>query len=218
MCRALWKLARISLLVLLGGSYIVRAEPLSPPLGAGEPAQGVLLVADHAMPDRRFQRTVILLLEHDDRRGTLGIVLNRPIELTLDDIAPETGFSEHIRALRVQWGGPVAQENLFMLFRADSPPAGAKLITDDLYWSTSQETLSALDQSSYDQSTLRLYIGAAGWSPGQLEGELESDGWKLFAMQRGAVFHEIKDAEGQEDRLWRHFIDLPTQLMANIVR
>lgn len=201
---------QILLFLLLGG--VAGAETLKPPISVAAPAKGVLLVADRTMPDRRFQRTVILILEHDAGRGTLGLVLNRPTDVTLDQIMPDSGFRNH--PMPINWGGPVAQNNLFMLFQANKAVAGSLPLASGLFWSASPTTLAALQQSGYDETTLLLFIGAAGWAPGQLDNELGQDSWKLFAIQTGAVFHNNKDNPDNGDALWHHFVDAPVQIMA----
>ena len=194
---------------LLLSTPIVGAESkLDPPLSVREPAKGVLLVADRSMPDPRFQQTVILLLEHDDARGTLGLVLNRPSDMTLDDALPDSPYQDN--PLPLGWGGPVSQHHIFMLWQSDEALEESSLVFDNLIWSASAKVLTTLLSEDYDTRPLRVFFGLASWAPGQLAGELTHDGWKLFEGQTGAVFYD-----GDPNALWQYFIDAPARILAH---
>lgn len=193
--------------ILLLGLHVSTAEPLQPPLSVNQAAQGVLLVADRSMPDPRFQETVILILEHEDKRGTLGLVLNRPTDITLTDALPESPYQS--TPLALGWGGPVGQENLFMLLRTDRPPEESERVFADIVWSASAKVLANSLDGSVDDTKLRVFLGLSSWAPGQLEKELNHGGWQLFQAQVGAIFSDLDPVD-----LWRHFIEAPTRLLA----
>ena len=193
--------------ILLLSLHASAEVALQPPLSVTQPAKGVLLVADRSMPDPRFQETVILILEHEDRRGTLGLVLNRPTDITLADVLPESPYQS--TPLALSWGGPVGQENLFVLLRTDNPLQESEPVFADIVWSASAKVLANSLAKSVDNATLRVFLGLASWAPGQLDKELSRGGWKLFQAQISAVFNELAPVE-----LWRHFIDAPTQILA----
>ncbi|MEZ5589735.1 MAG: YqgE/AlgH family protein [Gammaproteobacteria bacterium] len=159
------------------------------------------------MPDSRFQETVILILEHENMRGTLGLVLNRPTDITLVDVLPESPYQD--ASLALDWGGPVGRENLFMLLRTDQLPEESEPVFADIVWSASAKVLANTLAEPVNDATLRVCLGIASWAPGQLDKELSRGGWKLFQAQIGAVFNDLAPVE-----LWRHFIDAPTQILA----
>ena len=196
-------------LILLSCQVVSAEQSLEPPITLSEPAKGVLLVADRSMPDPRFQQTVILLLEHNDQRGTLGLVLNRPSDLTLADALPDSMYQD--KSLPLSWGGPVGQRNIFMLLRTGDAPAESDPVFADIVWSASAAVLETLLSGEDDSRRLRLFFGVSSWAPGQLAGELAHGGWKLFEAQTGAVFHD-----GDPTELWRHFIEAPVQILARL--
>ncbi len=148
-----------------------------------EPAPGVLLVATEDMPDPRFWRSVILLLEHDDT-GTLGLIINRPTNVPLHDALPELPTSEHA----VYWGGPVA-ENLVLLIGRGTPPEGqSEPVLDEIWWSADGKVLETALDTGIGPDRLRVFMGHAGWAPGQLDAELDQDSWALFRAESEQVF------------------------------
>ena len=188
----------------------VWADSLTPPISVNKPAKGVFLVADRSMPDPRFQNTIILILEHDDKRGTLGLILNKSLDITLGNTLPESQFDGHPFPMRL--GGPVGQDKIFMVFKsAQEIAVKMRPVKGELFWSGSPTTLEHLLQKGLDESQLRLFIGVSSWAPGQLANELKQSGWKLFAMQERVIFNTDKD---DGDKLWRHFIDAPSQILA----
>jgi putative transcriptional regulator len=140
-----------------------------------ELARGQLLVATPDLRDPNFSRTVVLMLEHG-AEGALGIVLNRPIDLRVADVLPDwADLAAAPSCLFV--GGPVAPTSVIGLGRGEGPhfeTLFAGLGTLDL----------EIDPAAYTSSIagLRVFVGYAGWSPGQLELELAAGGWLVLAL------------------------------------
>lgn len=149
---------------------------------------GKLLVAGPQLVDPNFWRSVVLLLEHGDQ-GALGIVLNRVTEERVVDYLP--AWEEHlIPPGLVHYGGPVEPEVAIGLGRmASGSHAGvAGLALVDL----------TADPDA-DTPNVRVYSGYSGWSPGQLEDELQSGAWFVLDAAPDDVF---ADPEG----LWRNVL------------
>jgi len=199
-----------ALLLLLCLPAVTTAVPDLPPLSVNEPTKGILLVADRSMPDPRFQQTVILILEHDSTRGTLGLVLNRPSDVTLANALPD--LPKQAQNLALGWGGPVSQSNLFLLLRTTTPPEESDPVFADIVWSASAKVLETLIKAQPESDSLRIFFGLASWAPGQLENELAHSGWKLFQAQTDTVFNTADPVE-----LWRHFIDAPVRILAQTI-
>jgi putative transcriptional regulator len=127
-----------------------------------ESVRGRLLVATPDLADPNFSRTVVLMLEHGDE-GALGVVLNRPIDLSVAEVLPD--WVHLISAPACLFvGGPVAPTAVIGLGRGDGPvfqPLFDGLGTLDL----------DLDPAAYapTMAGLRVFVGYAGWGPGQLE-------------------------------------------------
>jgi len=150
-----------------------------------QPAKGRLLVATELVGGDFFTQTVILLL-HYDATGAMGIVINRPTEVEpqelLDDVAPITGYSAP-----VYWGGPVQMNSLRALLRTDTPPSGAEAIVGSVHQVVIDD---ALNIAPADSANLRLFIGYAGWSAGQLDSEMARGSWHVVPASDEHVFAE----------------------------
>ncbi len=133
------------------------------------------LVAVPQMADPNFQRALVLVLEHSDN-GAMGLVINRPAPVRLDDVAKSHDFKlgggyEKAHAFL---GGPVEPERGFVLHDRPDLPEAIQLI-EGLYVSGSLDSLKELFQGPPER--FRLCLGYAGWGPGQLESELREGSW-----------------------------------------
>jgi putative transcriptional regulator len=168
-----------------------------------DPRAGRLIVATPLLGDPNFRRTVVLIVEHEETEGTLGIVLNRPTKLPVGRVLEQwTDLATDPSV--VFRGGPVSPSSPLALalvpgkdepigWRAlDGAPALARLGLLDL------DTPPRLLAPAI--SSLRVYAGYAGWSPGQLEAEIEEGAWYVLTAQPGDVFAE------DPDRLWRQVL------------
>jgi putative transcriptional regulator len=135
---------------------------------------GKLLVATAAIGDPNFERTVVLLLDHDED-GALGVVLNRPSELWARDVLP--GWSDLAVTPGVVFaGGPVEQEGIIGLGRrSDRAPEGPFQVTVGAVGvvDLSVEPIDAIGTVD----GIRFFAGYASWGPGQLESELLAQAW-----------------------------------------
>ncbi|MGH2957383.1 MAG: YqgE/AlgH family protein [Solirubrobacterales bacterium] len=127
---------------------------------------GKLLIAAPSMGDY-FHRTVILVVEHSEQ-GAFGLVLNRPSETSVGEAAPELGEligGEHL----VHVGGPVQPNAVTAVGEHDDPTTATKLIVG---------TVGMVDLDDPPElSRVRVFAGYAGWSPQQLDGEVEQEAW-----------------------------------------
>lgn len=140
-----------------------------------ESVRGRLLVATPDLRDPNFSRTVVLMLEHGDD-GALGVVLNRPIDLSVADALPDWADLSSAPACLFM-GGPVAPTAVIGLGRGAGPvfqPLFDGLGTLDL----------DLDPARYaaTMARLRVFVGYAGWAPRQLELELSAGSWLVLDL------------------------------------
>jgi len=163
------------------------------------PATGLLLVAARDMADPRFHRTVILLARHDES-GSLGLVLNRPANLSVGEAVPPlaaTAASEQ----RLFLGGPVGIERVLYLVRRPLAPRETSAVIDDVYLGGAQTTLmELLAEPPGEDLRLRIFAGHAGWSAGQLASELARGIWHLLPATPGEVF-------AAPEGLWQRLIE-----------
>lgn len=135
--------------------------------------RGKLLVASPAITDPNFRRTVVLIAEHTDE-GAMGLVLDRVSEATVGEVVDGLAWLAGDDA-EVYVGGPVAATSVSVLAEFADPGRAALLIDDDLGFVPAEVD----DQPSLAAAVerTRVFAGHAGWGPGQLEGELEEEGW-----------------------------------------
>src|SRR5919107_2126984 len=125
-----------------------------------EPAAGVLLIADPFLKDPNFMRTVVLLTEHQ-AEGTVGFVLNRQYENTLDELIPEIeGFP-----VPVYYGGPVQMNTIhFLHTRPEVVPGGVEIMPG-VFWGGNFDTvMELLKLGAIAPTDIRFFIGYSGWS------------------------------------------------------
>ncbi len=150
---------------------------------------GQLLVSRPILKDPNFDGTITLLLEHS-ADGAIGVILNRPSELTIaETFAP---WSSHVSEPSVVFaGGPVERSALVAL--GATPDADGDLVfglhSVDFAEQAPEEALGNIDR-------LRVFGGYAGWSGGQLEGEIANDAWWVVDGFVGDLFTD------RPDRLW----------------
>ena len=141
--------------------------------GDAKPAKGSMLIAEPFMQDQYFKRSVVLLAEHNEE-GTVGFILNNPLELRLKDVMDDTGDSK----MPLFLGGPVQKDNLFFIHTLGDLIEDSLLITDGIWWSGNFETVKEMvKRNEMKEEHIRFFIGYSGWSEGQLEEELKSNNW-----------------------------------------
>ena len=163
-----------------------------------ETLAGQLLVAMPQMPDQRFARSVIYLCAHSENDGAMGLVINKPLgSLTLAelfaqlDIAPP-GAAE---AQPVHFGGPVEIGRGFVLHTADYREEATLHVDGNISVTTSFQVLRAISKDQGPCQSL-FALGYAGWAPGQLDAEIQANGWLSVAADDDIVF------ASDHDRKW----------------
>jgi putative transcriptional regulator len=160
------------------------------------PERGKLLVAGRELRDPNFRRTVVLLLGYGPD-GAMGIVVNRSAEARLADVLDGVEDLATDKDV-VFWGGPVSDGEVFVLLRAAEPPAGASRVVGEVQASREIDLLRQL-LSRHGATPYRVFVGYAGWGPGQLDVEIERGDWRVLPPAADAVFDAAPD--GLWDRL-----------------
>ncbi len=146
--------------------------------------KGQLLIASPGLLASFFTRTVILMLDHSEE-GAAGVVLNRPTEATIADVA-ETVFAESIDWDKpLNLGGPVAGP-LMVLHQVED--LSDQEILPGLYNTVEISNVRALVEARTEPSI--ILANYAGWGPGQLESEFDVDSWLTLPATIDHVFWE----------------------------
>ena len=167
-----------------------------------EPFEGSFLIASKSMPDPRFSKSVILLINFSSD-GAMGIVLNRPHKISLKDVLMDMNVSQVNSNTRIPIfnGGPVSLEKGFLLHNSDIElEESIEINGTNCFLNSSKDALASLCSNEVN-SGVNLYLGCCGWSPGQLEAEIHSEGWMI--------------APGSIDDI---FDDDPSQLFGKVLR
>jgi putative transcriptional regulator len=175
--------------------------------------RGRFLLASSSLNDPNFARAIILIVRHD-LDGALGLVVNRPLGVTLEEACGEEVEAAKGVQVPLFHGGPctgplVAVHNLRSLAEAEADLAGtdadedesvpndaADLVTDDVYFCSRREALEALmrhlrrPDETHDLSgtAVKFVAGYAGWSAGQLEEELREGSWQLMEAPAAEIY------------------------------
>lgn len=147
------------------------------------------LIAMPAMADPNFTRTLTYIAEHNEQ-GALGIIVNRPIDMTLGSLFERVELPlEHpeIAAQPVYFGGPVQTDRGFVLHRPAGEWHSTLKVNDEVALTSSRDILQAIGQSGVPGDIL-VSLGYAGWAAGQLEHELAQNAWLTVPADLSIVF------------------------------
>lgn len=166
--------------------------------------EGQLLVAMPVMTDKRFQRSVIYMCAHSDE-GAMGLIINhRADHISFPDLlerlgivprGAEEGLAGEILDRQVHFGGPVETGRGFVLHTADYHSNDSTLaIAGGISLTATIDILKAIAAGRGPERSL-LALGYAGWSPGQLESEIQANGWLTCPADRDVIFEPDLDAK-----------------------
>ncbi len=159
------------------------------PKSKAVPVKGSLLVSEPFMSDPYFKRTVVLLAEHNEE-GTVGFILNKPINVNMQQAISE--FPKYKG--QVFMGGPVGKDNLFFVHTLGDSLEGSMEIGDGLYWGGNFELLKVLIRNKQvSEHEVRFFIGYAGWEPRQLDKEMKENSWIVTTATKGIVMGNPTD-------------------------
>jgi putative transcriptional regulator len=147
------------------------------------------LIAMPNMADPHFAGSLTYICEHNER-GALGVVVNRPIEMTLKALFEqiEIPLQDRTRAaMPVYFGGPVQVDRGFVLHRPPGDWQSTLSINGELALTTSRDVLQAVGEGRGPEQIL-VSLGYAGWGPGQLEQELSQNAWLTVAARSELIF------------------------------
>ena len=147
------------------------------------------LIAMPAMVDPNFSRTLTYICEHNEQ-GAMGVVINRPIEMTLTELFDQINLEladEPLGHAAVHFGGPVQIERGFVLHQPVGHWQSSIAVSHDTALTTSRDILEACANGSGPQKLL-VSLGYAGWTAGQLEAELAQNAWLSVEAEDSIIF------------------------------
>lgn len=147
------------------------------------------LIAMPNMVDPHFARTLTYVCEHNDQ-GALGLVVNRPIDMTLSALLTQVSIpcsSPQLEKLPVHFGGPVQVDRGFVLHQPVGEWQSTLAVNGRIGLTTSKDILVAVGNGE-GPSKLLVTLGYAGWAPGQLENELSQNAWLTVPASPEVIF------------------------------
>lgn len=176
--------------------------------------QGRVLISEPFLNDTYFRRSVVLLTEHSDE-GSIGFVLNKPVDLSVNDVLsdfPEIGTEVSI-------GGPVNTNTIHYIHTlGDRIPESVEVL-DNLYWGGDFEVVKELLKAGVvNETEIRFFLGYAGWSPKQLENELSENAWLVSEMNTEQImcspgdnlWKDVLEKSGDKYKTWVNFPENPS--------
>ena len=156
------------------------------------------LVSREGLPDPNFSNSVILMTPLDPSGGAIGVIINKPTRITLAKLFPDLPRLAKLDD-RVFFGGPVQVQSVSFVFRASTAPDEALEIMKGVYISSDDDLLRQLLGREKPTEGLRVFIGYAGWAPGQLESEVSRGDWhrvdadarSLFDRKPESLWHDL---------------------------
>ncbi|WP_341226496.1 YqgE/AlgH family protein [uncultured Arcticibacterium sp.] len=162
---------------------------------ATKPTSGCLLIAEPFLGDPNFERSVILLCEHNTK-GSFGLVLNQLSNLTLKD-AIDDCYVE----IPLHVGGPVEHNTLHYIHRLGDLIPGSVNLGRNLYWSGDFETLKTLvNVGQVEEKDIRFFLGYSGWGEGQLDAEMNKNSWIVSDIDTDLIF------DSKPEEFWRKIL------------
>lgn len=150
-----------------------------------KPSAGNILIAEPFLGDPNFERSVVLMCEHNDL-GSFGLVLNQLSNIKLADM-----FQEVILDIPIYVGGPVEHNTLHFIHSLGKVVPKSSDLGNGVFWGGDFDELkSMINMGKVDISQVRFFIGYSGWGEGQLEGELNKNTWIVAETDADVVFED----------------------------
>jgi len=172
--------------------------------------KGQLLVAMPAMMDPRFIRAVIYVCSHNEH-GAMGLVINRLFgSVSFADLINQVGIKvpEQLTDHKVHFGGPMEAGRGFVLHTADYVKEGTMVVEGDIALTGTLDILQDI-AAGHGPKKHMLLLGYVGWTPGQLEEEMQENSW-ISAPATPELVFDVEVAIKWEKALQRMGIDLPS--------
>jgi putative transcriptional regulator len=149
------------------------------------PSAGKVLIAEPFLGDPNFERSVVLICEHNNE-GSFGLVLNNVSKNTIADVVDDV-YVEFPLFI----GGPVEQNTLHFVHRLGHLIEDSIDLGNGIFWSGDFESIkSLLSIGTIKSEDIRFFIGYSGWGAGQLGNELAQNTWFVSDINSDVLFEE----------------------------
>ncbi len=158
--------------------------------------QGRVLISEPFLNDTYFRRSVVLLTEHS-KEGSVGFVLNKPVDLSVNDVLSDFPDIE----AEISIGGPVNTNTVHYIHTIGTAIPNSVQVLENLYWGGDFEVVKKMiTEGKIRGHEIRFFLGYAGWSPNQLENELSENAWLVSEMNADQIM------KGPDHNLWKDIL------------
>ena len=158
---------------------------------------GSILIAEPFMVDPNFKRSVIAICDYTEEEGTVGFVLNKPLGLQVNELITDFPSFD----ADVYFGGPVQTDSIHYIHNVGDLLEKSTKVVDGVWWGGDFEKLKFLIRSDMVQPhNIRFFVGYSGWSPGQLEEEMNLGSWMLSDLDANYLF------KSKPKKLWKQVL------------
>lgn len=148
--------------------------------------KGKVLVSEPLVHDFFFQRSVVLLVEHDESEGSFGVIMNKELDLTLSEASDDFKGCDFPLFL----GGPVAPQQIFFIHTLGKLIPDSTPICNGLYWGGDVDfVIDMVKTNRIHHSEIRFFLGYSGWDSLQLADELYRNSWLVLDPDPIALIH-----------------------------
>ena len=178
------------------------------------PSQGKILISEPFLCDVTFRRSVVLLVDHTDE-GTMGLIINKELPLSLNQIINEFKYIDTIPLFK---GGPVSTDTLFYLHTLPDIPE-AFPISQGLYINGNFDAIKRyILQGNPVEGKIRFFLGYSGWQYEQLEREITENSWMigkeeasyLLSEESKNMWRKSLEKLGSKYEAWSRFPQVPS--------
>jgi len=148
-------------------------------------SKGILLVSSPFSEDGLFQKSVVLLVEHDEN-GSLGFILNKQTDFKVEEVVSEIESFE----APVLMGGPVSPTNLFFIHRKSTIPKSYHIIGNTYWMGDFEALITQINAHLISPDSIRFFFGYSGWTKGQLEAEVKNNFWLLASSRKYDIWND----------------------------
>jgi putative transcriptional regulator len=175
--------------------------------------KGSILISEPFLADTFFSRSVVYLVDHSDE-GSIGFIINKSLDIRIENAVE--GFDNFSDTISM--GGPVAANTLHYLHTMGDLIPNSFWVRDNIFWGGDLDAIRKMTSKgviNHDQ--IRFFLGYSGWSPGQLQKELNENSWVIvrtrpetIMMSRGEdSWKAILRSINKKYRIWADFPESP---------
>jgi len=148
---------------------------------------GTILIAKPFMEDKRFEKTIILIVESNSE-GTIGFIINKKIPSTIDEIITDFPQSN----VQVKYGGPVSTNNLFFIHQHPDLIMNSQKIQTGMFWGGElEDVIQKCKSGEIAIDEILFFLGYTGWEENQLEDEIEEGSWMIHNANLKKLNHDL---------------------------